>query len=90
MQEHRHATIMFSDIVGYTSLRGSDENLAFKLLRNNREIHKRLIKKFQGILIKEMGDGMLASFQLASYAVRCAQAIQFEAEKNKIPLDRNT
>jgi tetratricopeptide (TPR) repeat protein len=77
---------MFSDIVGYSSLMGSDENLAFKLLRKNREIHKQLIKKFNGELIKEMGDGMLVSFQLASYAVRCAQAIQFEAIKNHIPL----
>jgi len=85
-KQHRHAAIMFTDIVGYTALMGSDEDRAFGLLQKNREIHKRLIHKYQGELIKEMGDGMLASFQLASYAVRCAQEIQFEAKKQEIPL----
>ena len=84
--QRRHASIMFTDIVGYTLLMGSDEDHAFRLLQKNRKIHKRLIKKYRGELIKEMGDGMLASFHLASNAVRCAQAIQFEADKQKIPL----
>jgi len=86
MQERRHAVIMFTDIVGYTVLMGSDEDLAFTVLRKNREIHKRLIKKYEGCLIKEMGDGLLISFHLASNAVRCAQAIQLDAGKQKIPL----
>jgi hypothetical protein len=33
------AAIMFTDIVGYTSLMGRDEHLAFDLLKKNREIH---------------------------------------------------
>jgi tetratricopeptide (TPR) repeat protein/class 3 adenylate cyclase len=85
-KHHRHAAIMFTDIMGYTALMGSDEDLAFNLLQKNREIHKQLIKKFQGDLIKEIGDGMLASFPLASYAVRCAQTIQIEAGRQGIPL----
>lgn len=32
------AAIMFTDIVGYTALMGSDEDKAFKGLRKNREI----------------------------------------------------
>jgi len=53
------AAIMFSDIVGYTALMGSDEEHAFEVLRKNREIHKKFIDQFNGTLIKEMGDGML-------------------------------
>ena len=86
MQERRHAAIMFTDIVGYTKLMGSDEDRAFALLRKNRSLHKRLIKEYNGSLIKEMGDGLLISFHLASNAVRCAREIQVEAEKQKIPL----
>lgn len=86
MQERRHAVIMFTDIVGYTTLMGSDEDHAFEVLRKNREIHKRLIKEYDGSLIKEMGDGLLISFHIASNAVRCAQAIQLEAIKQTIPL----
>jgi adenylate cyclase len=82
----KHIAIIFSDIAGYTTLMGSDEDRAFELLRKNREIHKVLVKEHGGTLIKEMGDGMLISFDLASGAVRCAQAIQREAKKQQIPL----
>ena len=65
MSERRLAAIMFTDIVGYTVLMGSDEDRAFEILGMNREIHTKLIEKFNGTLIKEMGDGMLASFTFA-------------------------
>ena len=86
MQERRLAAIMFTDIVGYTALMGSDEDRAFEVLRKNREIHSKLIEQFNGTLIKEMGDGMLVSFNLASNAVRCAIEIQKECKKQDIPL----
>ena len=82
----RHAAIMFTDIVGYTALMGSDEDRAFETLRKNREIHTKLIEKFNGSLIKEMGDGMLISFGLASEAVRCAIEIQKTSKEQAIPL----
>jgi TolB-like protein len=77
---------MFTDIVGYTALMGKDEDQAFQILRKNRELHLKLIEKFRGALIKEMGDGMLISFNSASDAVRCAMNIQTEAGNHKIPL----
>ena len=86
MQERRLAAIMFTDIVGYTALMGSDEDRAFETLRKNREIHSKLINQFNGTLIKEMGDGMLISFDLASEAVRCAIEIQKAAKTQDILL----
>ena len=71
--------IMFTDIAGYTALMGSNEEEAFKLLRKNHEIHEGLIKQYDGRLIKEMGDGTMISFQLASDAVRCREYIFFRA-----------
>ena len=85
-KQHRHAAIMFTDIVGYTALMGSDEDRAFEVLRENREIHSKLIEQFNGTLIKEMGDGMLVSFNLASDAVRCAIEIQKASIEQDIPL----
>lgn len=82
MQERRLAAIMFTDIVGYTSLMGSDEDRAFETLRKNREIHSKLIEQFNGTLIKEMGDGMLISFNLAADAVHCAIEIQKKAKND--------
>ena len=84
MQKRRLAAIMFTDIVGYTALMGSDEDLAFEVLRKNREIHTNLIEIFNGTLIKEMGDGMLVSFNLASDAAQCAIEIQRQARKELV------
>jgi len=85
-EDRRLAAIMFTDIVGYTALMGSDEDKAFDMLARNHTIHATLIKKYNGKLIKEIGDGTLASFPLASNAVRCAMDIQKEAKSLKIPL----
>jgi class 3 adenylate cyclase len=70
------AAIMFTDIVGYTVLMGSDEGKAFEILNKNRQIQKPLIKQYNGTWIKELGDGVLASFNTASDAVVCAIKIQ--------------
>ena len=75
-EDRRLAAIMFTDIVGYTTLMGKDEDKAFDMLARNRTIHQSFIDKFQGIQIKEVGDGMLACFPLATEAVRCAIEIQ--------------
>ena len=60
---------MFTDIVGYTALMGADEQKAFQLLKKNREIQKPLIKHYNGTWIKELGDGVLASFHTVTDAV---------------------
>jgi len=86
MEDRRLAAIMFTDIVGYTALMGSDEDKAFDMLRRNHAIHEKLIKQFDGTLIKEIGDGTLASFSLASDAVRCALEIQKGCKEENIPL----
>jgi len=76
---------MLTDIVGYTALMGKDEDQAFDLLRKNREIHTKLIKHFNGRLIKEMCDSMLISFNLASATVRCDVEIQKYSWELAIP-----
>ena len=80
-EDRRLAAIMFTDIVGYTALMGSDEDKAFKTLRKNRNIQRPIIKKYRGEWLKEMGDGILASFQTSSDAVRCAGEIQQAVKK---------
>jgi TolB-like protein len=65
---------------------GSDEQKAVDMLSRNRSIHQSCIEKFNGTLIKEIGDGILASFSLASEAVRCAIEIQKECKEQGIPL----
>ena len=83
-QTSRHlAAIMFTDIVGYTALMDEDENAAFEMLERNRAIHSEIIRKCQGKFLKEMGDGILASFQTVTDAIYCAGYIQRACEKEE-------
>lgn len=75
-QSHLLAAVMFTDIVGYTALMGNNEQKAFELLRKNREIQKPIIEEFGGRWIKELGDGVMASFPSVSNAVYAAIKIQ--------------
>ncbi|HLF36090.1 MAG TPA: adenylate/guanylate cyclase domain-containing protein [Cyclobacteriaceae bacterium] len=75
-QTRQLAAIMFTDIVGYTALMGTDELKAFEYLKKNREIQRPAIEKFNGKWIKELGDGVLACFNNASDAVQAAICIQ--------------
>lgn len=83
MPDHKHqlAAIMFTDIVGYTTLMGRNEKTTLTLLKINREIHKKWIRIYKGKLIKEIGDGILASFLSTSNAVHCAGAILKDLEE---------
>ena len=80
---HHLAAIMFTDIAGYTALMGDDEKKAFELLKKNRELQKPLIEKYNGRWLKEMGDGVLASFNSASDAVYCASEIQEKCQQQE-------
>jgi TolB-like protein/class 3 adenylate cyclase/Tfp pilus assembly protein PilF len=75
------AAIMFTDIVGYTAMMGEDEQKAFSILAKNRELQKPIIEKYNGRWIKELGDGVLASFNTVSDAVYAAKEIQEKCNK---------
>jgi class 3 adenylate cyclase len=47
-QSRQLAAIMFTDIVGYTALMGKDEQKAFEILKENREIHQPVIESYNG------------------------------------------
>ena len=68
--------ILFTDIVGFTALMRADEKKALNLLYYNRQLLEPIIKRHNGEILKEMGDGTLNSFPSAIEAVRCALEIQ--------------
>src|SRR5688572_4718547 len=77
------AAIMFTDIVGYTALMGKDEQKAFELLDKNRQIQKPIIEQHNGRWIKELGDGVMATFNTVSEAVNAAITIQQTCNASK-------
>src|SRR5687767_3697615 len=82
-QTRQLAAIMFTDIVGYTALMGNDEIKAFELLNKNRQIQKPIIERYNGRWIKELGDGVMASFNTVSDAVNAAIKIQEACNRQK-------
>lgn len=81
-QSRQLAAIVFTDIVGYTALMEKDENRAFEVLKKNLRIHQTAINSFHGRLIKELGDGMLASFPTVSDALNAAVTIQKQCNQD--------
>jgi class 3 adenylate cyclase len=82
----KHAVIMFTDIAGYMALKEEDNTKAFDLLHRSKKIHHQIILKHHGKLLREIEDGILASFDLTTDAVRCAIEIQRKASTLNIPL----
>jgi class 3 adenylate cyclase len=75
-QTRQLAAIMFTDIVGYTALMGNDDRKAFDILSKNRTLQKPIIEEFNGRWIKELGDGVMASFNTVADVVYAAIKIQ--------------
>lgn len=84
MQKDRQlASILFTDIVGFTRMMGEDEDKTLLALDRNRLIQKKHIRKYRGRWIKEMGDGAMALFYTVSEAIQCAIDIQQEVNENE-------
>ena len=74
--ERRLAAIMFTDMVGYTTLAQRNEALAMELLEEQRRLVRQFLAKHKGREVDSIGDGFLMEFASALEAVRCAVGIQ--------------
>ena len=79
--ERKLAAIMFTDIAGYTALSAKDSKKTSELLKTQRDILKPIVEKHGGSWMKEIGDGLLLTFDSATSAVECSIIIQ-EATKD--------
>ena len=74
--KHKLAAIMFTDMVGYTSLMQKDEGKARKLIERHRDLMKPHVDKHGGEIIQYVGDGTFCRFDSAIEAVNAALEIQ--------------
>ncbi len=72
----RLAAIMFTDMVGFTAAAQSDERGALELLAELEQLLRPLTARYQGRVVKSLGDGMLVEFDSALRATECAVEMQ--------------
>ena len=72
-------TLLFSDMVASTELlQQLGDSVASEIFRDHTALLTRAVATHRGTFIKQMGDGILATFTAASAAVRCAVAVRAE------------
>lgn len=77
-EERRLGAIMFTDVVGYTTMSSRDEGTALELLKRHRTLLNSVFPKYGGRVVKTTGDGFLVEFASAVEAVNCAVELQSE------------
>ena len=72
----RLATILVADVAGYSRLMGRDECGTVAALDSARAVFRESVQAFEGRVIDMTGDSVLAVFDAATCAVKCALAVQ--------------
>ena len=74
------AAIVFTDIVGFTKLSAENEPAALSLLEKQRNLLQPIVESHNGEWLKEIGDGLLLSFETNLDAVECAIKFQHQVK----------
>ena len=75
------STILITDIVGYSKLSGDNQEVALELLKEHDKILFNSIDKFNGTMLKNRGDGVIAQFNLPVDSIKMAVHAQRQFER---------
>ena len=91
VETRKLTAIMFTDIKGFSKKMAKNETVAFELLKTHDALLRVLAAKFDGRVIKSIGDSFMIDFASAVNAVRCAIEAQkrfSHFNKDKSELDK--
>src|SRR6266699_733350 len=88
-QQRKLAAIMFTDMVGYSTLSQRDDKLALELLEEHRQLLREMLPRFNGTEIKTIWDAFLIEFNSALEAAQCAIEIQRTLAKRNADVAAN-
>jgi class 3 adenylate cyclase len=88
--ERKLATILSADVAEYSRLMGEDEEGTLRTFRGHKQVFESLVAMHRGRIFNTAGDAILAEFNSAVEAVRCATDIQaaLRTLNDKLPLNR--
>ncbi len=66
------AAVMFTDIKGFSKKMAQNESAAFELLRTHDALMRVIASKFEGKIVKSIGDSFMVDFASAVNAVKAA------------------
>ena len=85
MSQQRHlAAILFTDIVGYTTLMQENEQKAVALIKHYNAALNKTVEIHEGKVLNYYGDGSLCTFPSATEAVNCAAELQKELQSDPV------
>ena len=82
---YEQATIMYTDVVGYSKLTGDNQQVALIILEEHNKILKESTKNYSGKIVKLTGDGLCALFDNPEEGIKCSIEIQrLLSKRNKL------
>ena len=86
-QARQLAAIMFTDIVGYTSMMQANEQKAVAVIKHYNSSLEKLVSQYNGQVLNYYGDGSLCIFPNATDATNCSLVLQQELKNDPaVPL----
>ncbi len=72
---HRLAAVWFADVVGYSARAAEDESGALRLVEILQALSREIVRRYEGRVVKFIGDAVLAEFPSTALAVQAGAAL---------------